>query len=125
MTCECRFDVVIKTIKFNNLTDQVAQGSHSCKVGHASREAHEVTMSVMRSRRRRGVCLDVVEYGVRSAVETTSAMVKLAFELSLVCETRVFAVSESYEQGADTSRTHSLVTGVCERNVSAKYQREG
>ena len=29
--------------------------------------------------------LDVAEYGVRSAVETTSAMVKLTFELSLVC----------------------------------------
>ena len=35
------------------------------------------------SRRHRGVCLDVAEYGVRSAVETTSAMVMLAFELSL------------------------------------------
>ena len=34
------------------------------------------------------MCLDVAEYGVRSALETTSAVVKLAFELSLVCETR-------------------------------------
>ena len=50
------------------------------------------------------MCLDVAEYGVRSAVETTSAMVKLAFELSLVCETREVEVLESYEHGADTSR---------------------
>ena len=71
------------------------------------------------------MCLDDVEYGVRSAVETTSAMVKLAFELSLVCETREVEVLESYEQGADTSRARSLVIEVCERNVSAKYQREG
>ena len=99
-------------MEFNNLTDQVAQGSHSCKVGHASRDAHEVTMSVVRSRRRRGVCLDVAEYGVRSALETTSAVVKLAFELCLGCETREVEVSESHEQGADTSRTHSLVTEV-------------
>ena len=41
------------------------------------------------------MCLDVAEYGVRSAVETTSAMVKLAFELSLVCETREVEVLES------------------------------
>ena len=34
------------------------------------------------------MCLDVAEYGVRSAVETTSAMVKLASKLSWVCETR-------------------------------------
>ena len=69
------------------------------------------------------MCLDVAEYGVRSAVETISAMVKLAFELSLVCETREVEVLESYEQGADTSRAHSLVIEVCEGNVSAKYQR--
>ena len=71
------------------------------------------------------MCLDVAEYGVRSAVETTSAMVKLAFTLSLVCETREVEVLESHEQGADTSRAHSWVIEVCERNVSAKYQREG
>ena len=115
-------------MEFKNLTDQVAQvarGLHSCMAGHESREAHEVTMSVMWSRRRRGVCLDVAEYGVRSAVETTSAMVKLAFELSLVCETREVELLESYEQGADASRAHSLVIEVCERNVSTKYQREG
>ena len=82
-------------------------------------------MSVMRSRRRRGLCLDVVEYGVRSAVETTSAMVKLAFELSLVCETREVEVLKSYEQCAGTSRALSLSIEVFERNVSAKYQREG
>ena len=52
-------------------------------------------------------------------------MVKLAFELSLVCETREVEALESYEQGTDTSRAHSLVIEVCERNVSAKYQREG
>ena len=61
--------------------------------------------------------LDVAEYGVPSAVETTSTMVKLAFKLSLVCETREVEVLESCEQGADTSRTHSLVIEVCERNV--------
>ena len=33
------------------------------------------------------MCLDVSECGVRSAVET-SPVVKLAFKLSLVCETR-------------------------------------
>ena len=82
-------------------------------------------MSVMWSRKRRGVCLDVAEHGVRSAVETTSALLKLAFELSLVCETREVKVLASYEEGADTSRGHSLVVEVCERNVSAKYQREG
>ena len=78
-------------------------------------------------RRHREVCLDVaVEYGVRSAVETTSAMVEFAFTLSLVCETREVEVLESYEQqGADTSRAHSLVIEVCEWNVSTKYQREG
>ena len=61
---------------------------------------------------------DDVEYGVRSVVETTSAMVKLAFELSLVCETREAEMLESYEQGADMSLAHSLVAEVCERNVS-------
>ena len=71
------------------------------------------------------MCLDVAEYGVRSAVETTSAMVKLAFKLSLVCEMREIEVLESCEQGAVTSRAHSLVIEVCERNVSRKYQREG
>ena len=70
------------------------------------------------------MCLDVSEYGVRSAVKT-SAVMKLAFELSLVCETREVEVLGSYEQGADTLRAHSLVIEVCERNVSAKYQREG
>ena len=75
---ECRFDGVIETMEFKNLTDQVSQvalGLHSRKAGHESREAHEVTMSVMWSRRRRGMCLDVSEYGMRSAVETTSARV--------------------------------------------------
>ena len=71
------------------------------------------------------MCFDVAEYGVRSAVETTSVMVKLAFELSLVCDTREVEVLESYEQGADTSHAHSLVIEVCERNVLARYQREG
>ena len=71
------------------------------------------------------MCLDVAEYGVRSVVETTSAMVMLAFELSSVCETREVEVLVSYEQGVDTSRAHSLTIEVCERNVSAKYQREG
>ena len=52
-------------------------------------------------------------------------MVKLAFELRLVCETREAEMLESCEQGADASRTHSLVIEVCERNVSEKYQREG
>ena len=66
------------------------------------------------------MCPDVAEYGVRSAVETTSAMVKLAFKLSLVCETREVEVLESYEQGADRSRAHSLVIEVRERNVSTK-----
>ena len=66
-----------------------------------------------------------MECGVRSAVETTSAVVKLAFKLSLLCETREFEVLESKEQGADTSHAHSLVIEVCERNVSAKYQGEG
>ena len=37
---------------------------------------------------------------------------------------REVEVLEFYEQGADTPRAHSLVTEVCERNVSAKYQRE-
>ena len=50
---------------------------------------------------------------------------ELAFELSLMYETRELEVLESYEQGASTSRAHSLVIEVCERNVSAKYQREG
>ena len=103
MMSESRFDGVVETMEFKNLTDQVAQavrvaqaqGLHSSKAGHGSSEAHEVTMSVMWSRRRRGVCLDVAEYGVRSAVETTSAMVKLAFELSLVCEMREVEVLES------------------------------
>ena len=57
---------------------------------------------------------------MRSAVETTSAVVKLAFELSLVCETREVEVLESYEQGADTSRAHSLVIEVCVSEVSAR-----
>ena len=52
-------------------------------------------------------------------------MVKLAFELSLVSETREVEVLKSCERGADTSRAHSLVIEVCERNVSMKYQREG
>ena len=59
------------------------------------------------------MCLDVAEYGVRSAVETTSAMVKLAFKL------------EFYGKGADTSRAHSLVIEVCERNVSTKFSEKG
>ena len=71
------------------------------------------------------MCLDVAEYVVRRAVETTSSMLKLAFELSLVCETREVEVLESYEQDADTSLAHSLVIEVCERNVSTKYLREG
>ena len=70
------------------------------------------------------MCLDVAECGVRSAVETMSSMGKLAFELSLVCETREVEVLEPYEHGAGTSRAHSLVIEVCERDVSAKYQRE-
>ena len=45
------------------------------------------------------MCLDVAEYGVRSAVETTSAMLKVPFELSFVCETREVEVLESHEQG--------------------------
>ena len=52
-------------------------------------------------------------------------MVKLAIKFGLVCETREVEMLETYEQGADTSRAHSLVTEVCERNVSTKYQREG
>ena len=52
-------------------------------------------------------------------------MVKLAFELSLVCETREVEALESCEQGADTSCAHPLVIEVCERNVSTKKQREG
>ena len=66
------------------------------------------------------MCLDVAEYGVRSALETTSAVVKLAFELSLVCETRDVEVLESNEQGADTSCAHSSVKGVFQRSVSEK-----
>ena len=66
------------------------------------------------------MCLDVAEYGVRSAVEMTSTMVKLAFELIMARETREVEVLESYEQGADTSRAHSLMNKVCERNVSAR-----
>ena len=67
----------------------------------------------------------VAEYGVRSAVETTSAMVKLAFESSLVCETREVEVLESCEQSADTSRAHSVVIevcvkGMCQRSTSEK-----
>ena len=70
------------------------------------------------------MCLDVAEYGVRSAVETTSAVVKPAFELSLVCETREVEVLESYEQGCRHVASHSFVTGVCERNecVSEKCE---
>ena len=52
------------------------------------------------------MCLDVAEYGVRSAVETTSSMAKLASELSLVCQTREVEALESYEQGVDTSHAH-------------------
>ena len=37
---------------------------------------------------------------------------------------REVEVLEFHEQGAGTSRAHSLVIAVCERNVSAKYQRE-
>ena len=54
MMSECRFDGVIETMEFKNLTDQVApvaQGLHSGKAGHESREAHEITMSVRLSRR--------------------------------------------------------------------------
>ena len=64
------------------------------------------------------MCVDVAEYGVRSAVETTSAMVKLALKL------REVEVLESYEQGADTSRAHSLVTEVCERNECVSEKGE-
>ena len=72
------------------------------------------------------MCLDVAEYGVRSAVETTSALAKLAFELSLVCETsEVEVLLSPSNKGADTSRAHALVIEVCEWNVSTKYQREG
>ena len=39
-------------------------------------------------------------------------MVKLAFELSLVCETREVEVLESYEQGC--------VKGMCQRSISEK-----
>ena len=46
------------------------------------------------------MCLDVAEYDVRSAVETTSAMVKLAF----VWETREVEMLESYVQ---TRRVHT------------------
>ena len=63
------------------------------------------------------MCLDVAGYS-QSAVETTSAIVKLAFELSLVCETRKVEVLVFQEQSADTSLAHSLVTEVCERNVA-------
>ena len=59
------------------------------------------------------MCVDVAEYGVRSVLETTSAVVKLVFELSLVCKTREVEVLEFYEQGEDTSCAHSLVTKEC------------
>ena len=62
---------------------------------------------------------------MRSAVETTSAVVKLSFKLSLcVCETREVEVLESYEQGADSSREHSFVIKVarkeCVNEVSVR-----
>ena len=70
------------------------------------------------------MCLDVAEYGVRSVVETTSSMAKLASELSLVCQTREVEPLESYEQGVDTSHAHSLVIevceGMCQRSISEK-----
>ena len=115
MMSECRFDGVIETMEFEEPDRSGCTGCAGLaqlKAGHESPEAHEVTMSVMRSRRRRGVCLDVAEYGVRSAVETTSAVVKLAFESSLVCETREVEVLESYEQGC--------VKGMCQRSISEK-----
>ena len=80
---------------------------------------HEAVMSITKHRR---VCFD----GVRSAMETTSAMVKFALELGLVSETREVEVLESYEQGADTSRSHSSVTevkGMCRRGTSVKHIR--
>ena len=52
------------------------------------------------------MCLDVAEYGVRSAVETTSAMVKLAFKLSLVCEMREIEVLEPTNK-VQTRRVHT------------------
>ena len=53
--------------------------------------------------------LDVAEYGVRSAVETTAAVVKLAFELSLVCETREVEVLESCVNEVSVRRVKSLL----------------
>ena len=79
-------------MEFKNLTDQVA---HSGCTGLAQlKDRSQVSRSTRsydvsnESSRRRGVCLHVAEYGVRSAVETTSAMVKFAFELSLVRDER-------------------------------------
>ena len=65
------------------LTNKVGQ---ACERVRLLRLPREVGFDPLEeSIRHRGVCLDVAEYGVRSAVETTSAMVKLAFELSLAC----------------------------------------
>ena len=46
-------------------------------------EKDTVTLSAVWSRRHRGACLDVAKHDVSSAVETTSAVVKLVIELSL------------------------------------------
>ena len=72
-------------------------------------------------RRHRGVCLDVAEYGVRSAAETTSAMVKLAFELSLVCETREVEVQEANENVKTTPQMTRFRDGkVCNNWLQMK-----
>ena len=73
------------------------------------------------------MCLDVAEYGVRSAVETTSAMVKLAFELSLACgaplprdddsfcESRERAIEESASGHAGYGMVAHVAEGTEER----------
>ena len=72
------------------------------------------------SRRHRGVCLDVAEYGVGSAVETTSAMVMLAFELSLACGAPLPRDDEKLARGRLKSRRLVLqVTAWCPTSQKA------
>ena len=64
------------------------------------------------------MCLHIAEYDVRSAVETTSAMVKLAFKLTLVCETREMSKCLSPTNKMQTRRVHTHWRLRCERTVS-------
>ena len=100
--------------------DKVGQACERVRLLRLTREACFDPLE--ESRRHRGVCLDVAEHGVRSAVETTSAMVKLAFELSLACRAPLPRDYDSYcearegeiEESASGRAGYGMVSHVAE-----------